>query len=153
MKLGRRRNYHKGLAPIRHYANQTKALVGAFSVIVKTGCGTDGSFYSTNIYRSILYGNKMFSVSTWEVVCMFYDIHFHVVRITTKNRVLFEQNIMSYLEGEIMNNCRKNRISTEVSLKTYFNKIKQMSLCETRKSGLPWLMNTRLINSRFSWLK
>ena len=24
-----------------------KALVGAFSVIVKTGCGTDGSFYST----------------------------------------------------------------------------------------------------------
>ena len=29
--------------------NQEKALVGAFSVIVKTGCGTDGSFYSTNI--------------------------------------------------------------------------------------------------------
>ena len=27
--------------------NQVKALVGAFSVIVKTGCGTDGSFYST----------------------------------------------------------------------------------------------------------
>ena len=27
---------------------QEKALVGAFSVIVKTGCGTDGSFYSTN---------------------------------------------------------------------------------------------------------
>ena len=27
--------------------NQEKALVGAFSVIVKTGCGTDGSFYST----------------------------------------------------------------------------------------------------------
>ena len=25
-----------------------KALVGAFSVIVKTGCGTDGSFYNTN---------------------------------------------------------------------------------------------------------
>ena len=29
--------------------NQEKALVGAFSVIVKTGCGTDGSFYSTNL--------------------------------------------------------------------------------------------------------
>ena len=29
--------------------NQEKALVGAFSVIVKTGCGTDGSFYSTNV--------------------------------------------------------------------------------------------------------
>ena len=27
--------------------NQEKALVGAFSMIVKTGCGTDGSFYST----------------------------------------------------------------------------------------------------------
>ena len=27
--------------------NQEKALVGAFSVIVKTGCGADGSIYST----------------------------------------------------------------------------------------------------------
>ena len=27
--------------------NHEKALVGVFSVIVKTGCGTDGSFYST----------------------------------------------------------------------------------------------------------
>ena len=27
--------------------NQEKALVGAFSVIVKTGCETDGSFHST----------------------------------------------------------------------------------------------------------
>ena len=27
--------------------NQEKALVGAFSVIVKTNCGTDGSFHST----------------------------------------------------------------------------------------------------------
>ena len=27
--------------------NQEKALVGAFSVIVKTDCETDGSFYST----------------------------------------------------------------------------------------------------------
>ena len=27
--------------------NQEKALVGAFSVIVKTDYGTDGSFYST----------------------------------------------------------------------------------------------------------
>ena len=30
--------------------NQEKALVGAFSVIVKTDCGTDGSFYSTSQY-------------------------------------------------------------------------------------------------------
>ena len=28
--------------------NQEKALVGAFSVIVKTGCVTDGLFYSTS---------------------------------------------------------------------------------------------------------
>ena len=28
--------------------NQEKALVGAFSMIVKTDCGTDGSFYSTS---------------------------------------------------------------------------------------------------------
>ena len=28
--------------------NQGKALVGAFSVIVKTGCETDVSFYSTS---------------------------------------------------------------------------------------------------------
>ena len=28
--------------------NQEKALVGAFSVIVKTDCATDGSFYSTS---------------------------------------------------------------------------------------------------------
>ena len=28
--------------------NQEKALVGAISVIVKTGCGTDGSICGTN---------------------------------------------------------------------------------------------------------
>ena len=28
-----------------------KALVGAISVVVKTGCGTDGSFYSTSSYH------------------------------------------------------------------------------------------------------
>ena len=28
--------------------NQEKAPVGAFSVIVKTGCGTDGTLHSTN---------------------------------------------------------------------------------------------------------
>ena len=29
--------------------NQEKALVGAFSVIVKTGCGTDGALQSTSL--------------------------------------------------------------------------------------------------------
>ena len=28
--------------------NQEKALVGAFPVIVKTGCGTDGALHSTS---------------------------------------------------------------------------------------------------------
>ena len=30
--------------------NQEKALVGAFTVIVKTGCGTDGSICGTTFY-------------------------------------------------------------------------------------------------------
>ena len=30
--------------------NQEKALVGSFSVIVKTDCETDGSFYSTTLF-------------------------------------------------------------------------------------------------------
>ena len=30
--------------------NQEKALVGAFSVIVKTSCGTDGALHSTTLY-------------------------------------------------------------------------------------------------------
>ena len=29
--------------------NQEKALVGAFSVIVKTGCGADGALHSTTM--------------------------------------------------------------------------------------------------------
>ena len=39
--------------PLEGAFNQEKALVGALSVIVKTGCGTDGSFYSTtsNIHQ------------------------------------------------------------------------------------------------------
>ena len=32
--------------------NQEKALVGAFSVIVKTNCETDESFYSTDVYST-----------------------------------------------------------------------------------------------------
>ena len=34
--------------------NQEKALVGAFSVIVKTACGTDGALHSTSGERRIL---------------------------------------------------------------------------------------------------
>ena len=36
--------------------NQEKALVGAFSVIVKTGCGTDGALHSTTPCRLRLAG-------------------------------------------------------------------------------------------------
>ena len=32
--------------------NQEKALVGAFSVIVKTDCETDGALHSTNSYHA-----------------------------------------------------------------------------------------------------
>ena len=32
--------------------NQEKALVGALSVIVKTGCGTDGALHSTSFYEA-----------------------------------------------------------------------------------------------------
>ena len=35
MKLGLRRNYHKGRGAIRHYANQPAHPLGAFSVIVQ----------------------------------------------------------------------------------------------------------------------
>ena len=35
-------------APVGAF-NQEKALVGSFSVIVKTDCGTDGALHSTNI--------------------------------------------------------------------------------------------------------
>ena len=34
--------------------NQEKALVGAFSVIVKTGCGTDGSICCTSLQLTAL---------------------------------------------------------------------------------------------------
>ena len=33
--------------------NQEKALVGAFSVIVKTSCGTDGALHSTSKHINI----------------------------------------------------------------------------------------------------
>ena len=34
--------------------NQEKALVGAFSVIVKTGCGTDGALHGTKRNNNLL---------------------------------------------------------------------------------------------------
>ena len=38
--------------------NQEKALVGAFSVIVKTGCGTDGSICGTSNNVIVLAGYR-----------------------------------------------------------------------------------------------
>ena len=43
--------------------NQEKALVGAFSVIVKTGCGTDGALHSTSNNLSDSDANCIFSIS------------------------------------------------------------------------------------------
>ena len=43
--------------------NQEKALVGAFSVIVKTGCGTDGSICGTIVHTSIPYFSLAFRLS------------------------------------------------------------------------------------------
>ena len=53
---------HLRLTPIWHSvsnvkalvaSHQEKALVGAFSVIVETGCGTDGALHSTTIYTEV----------------------------------------------------------------------------------------------------
>ena len=46
--------------------NQEKALVGAFSAIVKTGCGTDGALHSTNFYR-------------WGTCCIVSTLHYRQV--------------------------------------------------------------------------
>ena len=49
--------------------NQEKALVGAFSVIVKTDCETDGSFYSTSIMFEKVQNRNMLKhlTDTWSV--------------------------------------------------------------------------------------
>ena len=47
--------------------NQEKALVGAFSVIVKTGCATDGSFYSTNLNIRIIIAEDVSKVHVGRV--------------------------------------------------------------------------------------
>ena len=40
--------------------NQEKALVGAFSVIVKTDCETDGALHSTSRDRRIVYTSSVY---------------------------------------------------------------------------------------------
>ena len=56
--------------------NQEKALVGAFSVIVKTGCGTDGALHSTLVFDISMLSH----CSSWSLVrCMISDpIHFQI---------------------------------------------------------------------------
>ena len=44
--------------------NQEKALVGAFSVIVKTGCGTDGSICGTTPNKSSI---DLLIVATYQI--------------------------------------------------------------------------------------
>ena len=52
--------------------NQEKAQAGAFSVIVKTGCGTDGALYSTTKYTAATpattTGNKTIRVFVSELL-------------------------------------------------------------------------------------
>ena len=47
--------------------NQEKALVGTFSVIVKTGCGTDGTLHSTSqyLYLGTTCGQQMLECLGW----------------------------------------------------------------------------------------
>ena len=46
--------------------NQEKALVGAFSMIVKTGCGTDGALHSTS-YHKLRKLKGLTLKDTWEL--------------------------------------------------------------------------------------
>ena len=50
--------------------NQEKALVGAFSVIVKTKCKTDGALHST-IGDIILQNTKIFTATWYERACYY----------------------------------------------------------------------------------
>ena len=47
--------------------NQEKALLGAFSVIVKTGCGTDGALHSTIQHSSYFHGLITAAAAHWQV--------------------------------------------------------------------------------------
>ena len=47
--------------------NQEKALVGAFSVIVKTDYGTDGSFYSTTHYIALTLTQQLAVTLLWDL--------------------------------------------------------------------------------------
>ena len=63
--------------------NQEKALVGAFSVIVKTDCGTDGSFYSTskdpgNTVKTLV---AALSLPGW------FDVKLRVIKLLEENCV------------------------------------------------------------------
>ena len=50
--------------------NQEKALVGAFSVIVKTDCGTDGALHSTNnVCLQRLGGTPLVALSPLWLLC------------------------------------------------------------------------------------
>ena len=70
-------------------SNHEKALVGAFSVIVKTGCGTDGSICGT-IYDNITAGRLCEKCDGKCVICDSY------VRPCTLVRICDECNYGSY---------------------------------------------------------
>ena len=58
--------------------NQEKALVGAFPVIVKTGCGTDGALHSTNSDKFVsrpYFGDAETSVTVQQGEAAFFNCH------------------------------------------------------------------------------
>ena len=72
--------------------NQEKALVGAFSVIMKTDCGTDGSFYSTSFQREHeMYWSAVLMPGRWCRRC--YRIPEHSSRYTAQRHLIFYENL------------------------------------------------------------
>ena len=79
--------------------NQERALVGAFSVIVQptTGCGTDGSFYSTNYF---------FTVQI---------IHTILPQVFHKREVMFHvSTLLPYSESDKQQLQRKRHIGNDI---------------------------------------
>ena len=77
--------------------NQEKALVGAFSVIVKSDCGTDGSFYSTSTYWLLLELSLFELLSNWaDALAEWFDKGQRIY-------VLFPRPLDKYLTGKVQN--------------------------------------------------
>ena len=83
--------------------NQEKALVGAFFVIVKTDCETDGSFYSNNFVAGI-YERSIIFVTKQICVPLFHPFKAHTGILKYAN-FLFEFPIWIFYEVQILLLC------------------------------------------------